>query len=132
MSMLEMSGDTLAIEGLRLDRLAGEFGTPLYVYSRAELEARYRALDAAWAGLPHQLLYSVKASSSLGLLAVLARLGAGADVVSGGELVRALRAGIAPDRIVFAGVGKTDAELRKALEAGIAHINIESAGELAS
>lgn len=130
MSTLIYQSGALTLDGLALDRLATEHGTPLYLYSGQGIESRYRALDAAWAALPHQVLYSVKACSSLGILGLLARLGAGADVVSGGELVRALRAGIPPERIVFAGVGKTDAELARAIEAEIGHINLESAGEL--
>lgn len=122
-------GHILKLDGVALDAPARECGTPLYVYSRAIIERRYRALDEALAPLPHQVLFSVKANSNLAILHVLAELGAGADVVSGGELVRALRAGIPPERIVFAGVGKTDEELLQAVESGIGLINIESAGE---
>lgn len=130
MSSLRPEAGGLTLDGLPLERLAAEFGTPLYLYSGQSIEDRYRDLDEAWRALPHQILYSVKACPSLGVLALLGRLGAGADVVSGGELVRALRAGIPAERIVFAGVGKTDAELAQAVQAGISHINVESAGEL--
>jgi diaminopimelate decarboxylase len=122
-------GDNLKLDQVPLAAVARECGTPLYVYSRTIIERRYRALDEALAPLPHQVLFSVKANSSLAILHLLAGLGAGADVVSGGELKRALRAGITPERIVFAGVGKTDDELAGAVEAGIGLINIESAGE---
>jgi diaminopimelate decarboxylase len=122
-------GHVLKLDGVALDAPARECGTPLYVYSRAIIERRYRALDEALAPLSHQVLFSVKANSNLAILHVLAELGAGADVVSGGELVRALRAGIPPGKIVFAGVGKTDEELLQAVDSGIGLINIESAGE---
>jgi diaminopimelate decarboxylase len=119
----------LSFDGVPLEELARASGTPLYVYSRSTIEARYRDLDGAFAGVPHRILYSVKASSSLGILKILGELGAGADVVSGGELARALRAGLEPSRIVFAGVGKTDAELEEALTARIGLVNVESPGE---
>jgi diaminopimelate decarboxylase len=129
MSTPQYVGSTLHFDGVALDQLADACGTPLYVYSRGTIEERYRRLDHAFEPLSHRILYSVKANSSLGILNVLSRLGAGADVVSGGELMRALLAGMPADRIVFAGVGKTDGELRQALETGIGHINVESAGE---
>ena len=121
----------LYCEDVALETLAAEHGTPLYVYSRGELERAYRAFDDALAGLPHRICYSVKACSSLGVLAVLARLGAGADIVSGGELLRWQRAGGDPGKVVFSGVGKTEAEMRAALAAGIHAFNVESAEELA-
>jgi diaminopimelate decarboxylase len=121
----------LHCEGVALEALAAELGTPLYVYSRGELERAYRAFDDALTGLPHQICYSVKACSSLGVLAVLARLGAGADIVSGGELLRWQRAGGDPGKVVFSGVGKTEGEMRAALAAGILAFNVESAEELA-
>ena len=121
----------LYCEDVALEALATEHGTPLYVYSRGELERAYRAFDDALAGLPHRICYSVKACSSLGVLAVLARLGAGADIVSGGELLRWQRAGGDPGKVVFSGVGKTEAEMRAALAAGIHAFNVESAEELA-
>jgi len=121
----------LSVDGVPLADLASRFGTPLYVYSARTLLERYRELDRAFDAIPNRLHYSVKANASRALLALLAREGAGADVVSEGEMVRALRAGFTPERIVFAGAGKTDAELVAALGAGIGLINIESAGELA-
>lgn len=119
----------LEFAGAALEPLAAEFGTPLYVYSADVLARRYRDLDEAFAGRPHRLLYSVKANASGALLRLLGRLGAGADVVSGGELERALRAGIPADRIVFAGAGKTDDELRLALSHDVLLVQVESEGE---
>ncbi len=110
--------------------LAERFGTPLYVYSGDGLVAHYAAFEAAVSELDCVVHYAVKANSSLGVLGLLAQQGAGADIVSGGEMKRALIAGIAPDKIVFSGVGKTDDEIRAALQAGIAQINAESATEL--
>lgn len=121
----------LALDGVPFEALATEFGTPAYVYSASTLLGRYREMDAAFALIPHRILYSVKANSSRALLSMLASEGAGADVVSGGEMVRAIRAGFPPERIVFAGAGKTDEELQAAIDAGIKLINIESVGELA-
>lgn len=110
--------------------LAAEFGTPLFVYDAALIEARYRTLVDAFAGVDLLVAYSVKANGNLAILDRLARLGAGADIVSGGELHRALRAGIPGNRIVFAGVGKTVSELRAAVAARIHGFHVESAGEL--
>jgi len=123
-------GDELHCEGVALSRIADEVGTPTYVYSRGELERAYRAFDEALAGTRHLIAYSVKANSGLGVLSVLARLGAGADIVSGGELTRWLRAGGDAKKVVFSGVGKTEAEMRQALEAGILAFNVESEEEL--
>src|SRR5213078_3655454 len=126
----EYRGDELCCEAVPLARIASEVGTPVYVYSRGELERAYRAFDAALEGIPHRVCYAVKANSSLGILAVLVRLGAGADIVSGGELVRWLKAGGDAGKVVFSGVGKTERELRMALEAGIGAFNVESAEEV--
>lgn len=120
----------LHAEGLSVVALAERFGTPLYVYSRATLERHYRAFDAALASVPHCVHYAVKANSNLAVLNVLARLGAGFDIVSGGELARVLRAGGVPAKIVFSGVGKTAAEMTQALVAGVGCFNVESASEL--
>lgn len=122
--------DQMYCEGVALARIAEEVGTPAYVYSKAELVRAYRAFDDALAGIPHRVCYAVKANSSLGILAVLAGLGAGADIVSMGELFRWQKAGGDPAKVVFSGVGKTDAEIRAALTAGIAWFNVESAEEL--
>jgi diaminopimelate decarboxylase len=126
----EYRGDQLFCEGVSLDRIAAEQGTPVYVYSRALLEGAYKAFDAALAGIDHMVCYSVKANSGLGILSILAKLGAGADIVSGGELFRWLRAGGDPRKVVFSGVGKTDAEMKAALDAGILVFNVESDAEL--
>ena len=120
----------LRCEDVPLTTIADAVGTPVYVYSRGAIEAAYRAYDDALAGVDHLICYSVKANSSLGILGVLARLGAGADIVSGGELYRWIKAGGDPGKVVFSGVGKTEAEMRQALDAGIAAFNVESAEEL--
>ena len=121
----------LHCEDVALDHLAEEVGTPAYVYSRATLTRHYRAFTTALEGVPHRVCFAVKASSSLAVLNVLARLGAGFDIVSGGELERVLRAGGAPEGIVFSGVGKTADEMRRALQVGIHGFNVESGSELA-
>jgi len=123
-------GPHLHCERLPLARLADKFGTPLYVYSATTIRQRYRSFDRA-ISLPHTLCYSVKANSSLALLRRLAEMGAGFDVVSGGELERVLRAAPrAARKVVFSGVGKTAPEMDAALRAGILMFNVESAGEL--
>jgi diaminopimelate decarboxylase len=121
---------TLFAEEIAVADLAERFGTPLYVYSRATLERHFRAFDEAFGEHPHQVCYAVKANSNIAVLNVLARLGAGFDIVSGGELTRVLRAGGDPDKIVFSGVGKTADEMEMALKAGIHCFNVESAAEL--
>lgn len=114
-----------------LTKLAGRFGTPLYCYSAASIRARYRAFEAAFRGVRHTVCYSVKANSNLALLRLLAKLGAGFDVVSGGELERVLRAHKpAARKVVFSGVGKTAEEIDAALRAGILLFNLESEDEL--
>ncbi len=120
----------LHAEGVPLGRIAEACGTPCYVYSRATLERHYRAFDEALAGRAHLVCYAVKANGNLAVLDVLARLGAGFDIVSGGELARVLAAGGDPARVVFSGVGKSEAELRQALAAGIRCFNVESLPEL--
>jgi diaminopimelate decarboxylase len=120
----------LHLEGVALDTLAERFGTPLYVYSRQALEAAYQAYAEAFATTPHLVCYAVKANSSLAILNVFARLGAGFDIVSGGELARVLAAGGDPRKVVFSGVGKTADEMRAALKAGILCFNVESVSEL--
>ena len=123
-------GDELYCEAVPLARIAEQVGTPVYVYSRGELERAYRAFDAALDGIPHRVCYAVKANASLGILNVLVGLGAGADIVSAGELVRWIKAGGDPAKVVFSGVGKTLDELTCALAAGIGTFNVESAEEL--
>lgn len=110
--------------------IARRFGTPAYVYSRAALSANFLAYQQALAGVDHQICYAVKANSNIAVLNVLARLGAGFDIVSGGELERVLAAGGEASKVVFSGVAKTAAEMRRALEAGIGCFNVESAAEL--
>jgi diaminopimelate decarboxylase len=134
MSLAVAGKDGLQVEGVALGEVAARFGTPCYVYSRAALTAAYAAYrDALNArGLLERSLvcYAVKANSSLAILNLFARLGAGFDIVSGGELARVLAAGGNPEKIVFSGVGKSRAEMRAALEAGIHCFNVESASEL--
>ncbi|KRW71717.1 diaminopimelate decarboxylase [Pseudomonas sp. TTU2014-105ASC] len=120
----------LFAEGVALPALAQRFGTPTYVYSRAHIETQYRAYADALEGMPHLVCFAVKANSNLGVLNVLARLGAGFDIVSRGELERVLAAGGQPDRIVFSGVGKTRDDMRRALEVGVHCFNVESTDEL--
>jgi len=131
MSVFARREGTLYAESVALPAVAARFGTPCFVYSRAALEAAYRAFDQALSGRDHLICYAMKANSNLAVLDVFARLGSGFDIVSGGELARALAAGADPGRIVFSGVGKTEAEIRTALEAGILCFNVESAAELA-
>ncbi|MHB1592523.1 MAG: diaminopimelate decarboxylase [Sulfuricella sp.] len=120
----------LCVESVPLSRIAEEFGTPCYVYSHAALTAAYQSFDSAFAERDHLICYAVKANSSLAILNLFARLGAGFDIVSGGELARVLAAGGDAKRVVFSGVGKTADEMCRALEAGILCFNVESESEL--
>jgi diaminopimelate decarboxylase len=120
----------LYAEEVPLEALAERYGTPLYVYSRATLERHWLAFDRALGEHPHLVCYAVKANSNLAVLALLARLGSGFDIVSGGELARVQRAGGEPSRVVFSGVGKSVEEMEQALEAGIRCFNVESSAEL--
>ena len=120
----------LHAEQVPLDDIAQRFGTPCYVYSRAAIEDAYREFAAAGAGRRVEICYSVKANSNLAVLALLARLGAGFDIVSGGELARVLAAGGEPRRTLFSGVGKSEAEIEAALSRGIGCLNVESEAEL--
>ena len=122
--------DELYAEQCAVAELANIYGTPLYIYSRATLERHWHAFDKAVADHPHMICYAVKANSNLAVLNVLARLGSGFDIVSGGELARVLEAGGEASKVVFSGVGKTVAEMEMALEAGIYCFNVESAAEL--
>ncbi len=122
--------DGLLLEGVPLNAIADALGTPVWVYGAGTMRARYRRLAAALAGLDAHIHYAVKANDHLAVLRVFGQAGAGADVVSEGEMRRAMAAGIAPARIVFSGVGKTAHELRAALENGLAQINVESPAEL--
>jgi diaminopimelate decarboxylase len=121
---------TLLLEGVSVAEIAGAVGTPAYVYNAEAVRRRYRELRDALGPIPHHIQYAVKANSNLALMRVLRDLGAGCDIVSVGELYRALEAGFAPERIVFSGVGKTGTELAEACAAGIGQINIESLEEL--
>ena len=118
-------------EAVDLIELATAVGTPFYCYSTATLQRHYQVFAEAFAGVPALICYAMKANSNQAVVATLAKLGAGADVVSGGELKRALAAGIPPDRIMFSGVGKTASELAAAVDTGILCVNVESEGELA-
>ena len=118
-------GGALHIEDVALARIAEAAGTPIYCYSSAQIERNYRRFAAAFADRDALLCYSVKANPNLAVVATLARLGSGADVVSEGEFRRALAAGIPGSRIVFSGIGKTEAELRFALAHGVRQINVE-------
>ena len=130
MNQFAYHGGELHAERVPLRRIAERYGTPCYIYSRAALEQAYREFTAAFAGREHLVCYAVKANPSLALLNLLARLGSGFDIVSGGELERVLAAGGDPGRIVFSGVGKTADEMRRALAAGIFCFNVESESEL--
>lgn len=130
MHHFEYRGDILHCEGVAIPDLVEAFGTPLYVYSSATLTRHYSVLADAFAGQPCLIAYSVKANGNLGVLATLASLGAGADVVSAGEMMRALKVGIPARRIVFSGVGKSVSEINAALDAGIHQFNVESIPEM--
>jgi diaminopimelate decarboxylase len=124
------SGEELRCEAVSLDRIAESVGTPAYVYSAGSIRSQYSRLHGAFAAVDHRLHYSVKANSSLAILAELRKLGAGVDIVSGGELYRALTAGFSGEDIVFSGVGKDVAEMEAALNAKVLLINVESEEEL--
>lgn len=128
-SFLRLEG-ALHGDGVPLADLAATFGTPLYAYSADMIAARYREVDEAFSGYPHTLHYALKANSTLGVARLLRSLGAAADANSGGEIEVALRAGFTPGEIVFTGVGKSEAELARAIELGLRSINAESEGEI--
>ena len=127
---LERVDGELHAGGVSLPAIADAVGTPAFAYNADVVRQRYRALDDALGVIPHRIAYAVKANSNLAVLRLLCDLGAGADIVSGGELQRVLAAGFPPGRVVFSGVGKTDAELELALTSGVGHIHLESAAEL--
>ncbi|HEY9103170.1 diaminopimelate decarboxylase [Chitinimonas sp.] len=120
----------LALDGVALSAIAAEFGTPCFVYSEAQLIATFEEYRQAFAGTDTLICYAMKANSNLSVLRTFAKLGAGCDIVSGGELARALAAGVPASKIVFSGVGKTEGEMQQALEAGIHCFNVESEAEL--
>lgn len=130
MQAFEYRNGELFAEGAALAAIAEQFGTPTYVYSRAHIEAQFRSYADALAGMPHLVCFAVKANSNLGVLNVLARLGAGFDIVSRGELERVLAAGGDPHKVVFSGVGKSRDDMRRALEVGVHCFNVESDVEL--
>ncbi|MEO7137578.1 MAG: diaminopimelate decarboxylase [Gemmatimonadales bacterium] len=127
---LERRDDSLYLGDVSLSDVAKDVGTPAYVYNAEAIRGRYRSLDRSLGSLPHRICFAVKANSSLAILRILRDLGAGADIVSAGELARALAAGFAPEQIVFSGVGKTAEELRLAIRTGVGHLNVESREEL--
>ena len=129
---LERRGASLHLGGVALGEIAEGVGTPAYVYNAEAIRRQHARLDAAFADVPHRICFAVKANSNLAVLRVLRDLGAGADIVSGGELQRALAAGFDASRIVFSGVGKSPAELDDAVRAGVGHIHLESADELSA
>lgn len=130
MHHFEYINDELFCEGVPLSKIAAEVGTPVYVYSHATLKRHFNVFDRAFESLPHMTCFSVKACSNIALLKMFAGLGGGVDIVSGGELYRALQAGVPGQRIVYSGVGKTREEMRAALEADILMFNVESSQEL--
>lgn len=130
MHFFKYKSNELFAEDVPVRKLAERYGTPLYVYSHATLLRHFRAYDDAFDGYPHIICFAVKANSNLAILRLFAKNSGGADIVSGGELFRALKAGISPKRIVYAGVGKTDDEIRFALRSKILMFNVESEAEL--
>lgn len=120
----------LHAEDIAVADLVSEYGTPLYIYSATTLKRHYKAFDTAFDGIDHLTCYSVKANSNMSFLKILAQEGAGTDIVSGGELFRALRAGVDPKKIVYSGVGKKTVEIQEALFADILMFNVESEQEL--
>ena len=130
MDHFEYRKGELYAEEIPVAELAEKYGTPLYVYSRATLERHWHAFNDALGDRPHLVCYAMKANSNLAVLNLLARLGSGFDIVSGGELERVLRAGGTADKVVFSGVGKSKVELERALDAGVRCFNVESAAEL--
>ena len=127
---LDRRGGALVVAGVPIADIARAVGTPVFVYNAEAIRDRYRTLDSALDALPHRICYAVKANSTLAVLRILRDLGAGADIVSGGEMARALAAGFPADRIVFSGVGKASDELRQAVRARLGHLNVESVEEL--
>ncbi len=132
MHHFEYKNGELFCEDLALKEVAGSYGTPCYVYSAATLTRHFRAFDEPFSEVPHLVCYSVKACSNIAVLKLLAGMGAGFDVVSGGELFRVIAAGGDPGKVVYSGVGKTEEEIRYALDTGILMFNVESESELAA
>ncbi|MBI4251328.1 MAG: diaminopimelate decarboxylase, partial [Candidatus Tectomicrobia bacterium] len=132
MHYFEYKDGELHAEGVSLSRLAREVGTPFYVYSHKTLVRHFRVFDEAFASVPHLVCFAMKSNSNIAILRLFAGMGGGLDSVAGGELFRGVKAGVPPERIVFAGVGKSDEEIAYALEAGVLMFNVESEEELAN
>ena len=130
MDYFEYRNGALYAENVVVAKIAEEIGTPCYIYSRATMERHWHAFNDAFGNYPHQICYSVKANDNLAVLNLLARLGSGFDIVSGGELLKVIKAGGDPARVIFSGVCKQDWEIRLALESGVSRFNIESQGEV--
>ena len=130
MHYFEYQRGELYCEEVPLDQIAADVGTPVYIYSEKTLQRHIRVFDEAFAAVPHLICYAVKANSNINLLRRFAEWGTGFDIVSGGELFRVLKAGGSPDKVIFAGVGKTPEEIRYALDSGILFFNVESSTEL--
>jgi diaminopimelate decarboxylase len=130
MHYFEYQTGELYCEEVPLDRIAADVGTPVYIYSEKTLQRHVRVFDEAFAGVPHLICYAVKANSNVNLLRRFVEWGTGFDIVSGGELFRVLKAGGSPDKVIFAGVGKTPQEIRYALDSGLLFFNVESSAEL--
>jgi len=130
MQPFQMKNGELHVENLPLSQIATEFGTPTYVYSKEALTSAFKRFDAGFEGTDHLVCFAVKSNPSLAILNLFAKLGAGFDIVSGGELERVIAAGGDPSKVVFSGVGKTEVEMRRALELGIFCFNVESSSEL--
>ncbi len=130
MHHFDYKNDRMYCEDVSVDDIAAEVGTPFYLYSASTIARHFTVFSQAFASVEHLVCYSVKANSNLAVLRLLANMGAGADIVSGGELFRALKAGIDPQKIVFSGVGKHEEEIRFAIESGILMFNVESGSEL--
>lgn len=130
MHYFQYKGNELFAEEVALRDIVAQVGSPVYVYSQATLERHFKAFDDAFAGAPHTICYSVKANSNLAILKTFIRMGGGVDIVSGGELYRALQAGADPNKVVYSGVGKRDDEIEYALNTGILMFNVESEQEI--
>ncbi len=130
MNYFTYKNSILYCEDKPVQEIAQEVGTPFYLYSKATLQRHFDAFDSGFTGMKHQTCFAVKACSNLSILNIFAKMGGGADIVSGGELFRAMKAGIEPQKIIYSGVGKTKTEIRQALKAGILMFNVESPQEL--
>src|SRR5438094_10632367 len=130
MHYFEYQRGNLYCDGVPLEQIAADLGTPVYIYSEKTLQRHIRVFDEAFAAVPHLICYAVKANSNINLLRRFAEWGTGFDIVSGGELFRVLKAGGSPEKVIFAGVGKTPEEIRSAVDAGILFFNVESSSEL--